>query len=299
MSRKLQLRGNIFWLASYPKSGNTWTRAFIANLLHEEPEPVDINEFHTGAIASGREWLESALDFDINELSQDEIDQLRPVAYNWLSQQLEAPGYHKCHDAYTHLPNGEALIPAAATRGALCIIRNPLDVAISFAHHSGSTIDKSIENMGKPDFSFCGGAKGYYNQLRQHLLSWSAHVTSWADATDLNRMVVRYEDMRLNPIETFTQIASFLKLPNDKKSITEALEHCRIEKLQAQEREKSFKEKSAKAASFFRKGIVGDWQETLTEQQIQTIISDHKTVMQRFGYLDSHGLPIRQKHLIT
>ncbi len=287
-------QGNIFWLASYPKSGNTWTRAFISNLRNEEPEPVDINEFFTGAIASGRGWVESALDFDINELSNDEIDRFRPTAYNWLSQQLEEPGYHKIHDAYILLTNGEPLIPKTATRGALVIIRNPLDVAISFAHHSSCSIDRSIANMGNPEFAFCKGHKSLANQLRQQLLSWSEHVLSWADATELNRLVVRYEDMRIKPLETFSKMATFLELTNDKASISYALEQCKIEKLQIQESEKGFREKSAKAKNFFRKGMVGDWQQTLTEKQVATLVNDHKEVMQRFGYLDDREQPVTQ-----
>jgi len=286
-------QANIYWLASYPKSGNTWTRAFIANLLHEEPEPVDINEFHTGAIASGREWVEAALDFDINELSHDEIDLLRPAAYRWLSQKMKSPSYHKIHDAYTYLPNGEALIPAEATKGALCIIRNPLDIVISFAHHNNCSIDKAIANMGASNFSFCSGQKRMHNQLRQWLLSWSEHVISWVDAPNLNTLVVRYEDMKHSPLPTFTQIATFLELPNDKDLVIKALEHCTIEKLKAQEAENSFKERSVKAESFFRKGQVGDWQNTLTDGQIINLSNDHQNVMQRFGYLDAHNQLIR------
>ncbi|MCI5212809.1 MAG: hypothetical protein D3910_29355 [Candidatus Electrothrix sp. ATG2] len=101
----------IWWLASFPKSGNTWTRSFIANLLHEEPELLDINAFHTGCIASGRGWLDEVLGFDTAELSHDEIDQLRPGVYRWSHEQAEEHEYHKCHDAYTFLPDGTALVP--------------------------------------------------------------------------------------------------------------------------------------------------------------------------------------------
>jgi Sulfotransferase domain len=246
---------------------------------------------HTGAIASGREWVEAALDFDLNELSFDEVDRLRPSAYRWLSQQMDSPGYHKIHDAYTYLPDGEPLIPIEATKGALCIIRNPLDVAISFANHNNCTIDKSIEHMANNKYALSGQPKRFHNQLRQWLLSWSEHVSSWADAPNINKKIVRYEDMKHTPIETFTQIASFLELPNDKESITTALEHCKIEKLQAQEAQSSFREKAAKSERFFRKGIVGDWQNTLTDQQVKTIIKDHRVIMQRFGYLDTQEQP--------
>ncbi len=282
---------NIYWLASYPKSGNTWTRAFIANLLNESSEPVDINELNTGAIASSREWVESELDFDIDELSHDEVDRLRPTAYRSISNHLETPEYHKIHDAYTYLPNGEPLIPAEATKGVLCIIRNPLDIAISFANHCSCSINQSIENMNNPKFAFCNSTKHLSNQLRQWLLSWSEHVTSWVEASGLNIKVVRYEDMKQRQFETFTEIASFLELPDDTQSVTDALEQCAMEKLQAQERDNSFVEKSPKVKNFFRKGIVGDWQITLSEEQIDRIINDHHLVMQRFGYLDENRQP--------
>lgn len=284
-------RPNIYWLASYPKSGNTWTRAFIANLTHETAEAVDINALHTGAIASGREWVEAALDFDIDELSHDEIDALRPTAYRWLSERLDAPGHHKIHDAYTFLPNGMPLIPVEATKGALCIVRNPLDVAISFANHNSSSIDQSIGHIADSTYSFCAKSGRLFNQLRQQLLSWSEHVTSWVGAPDIHKHLVRYEDMQQSPMETFTQIATFLELPNDKQAISTALAHCKMENLQAQEALSPFREKAANTDTFFRKGIVGDWQQTLTAAQINQVIDDHREVMARFGYLNEHGQP--------
>jgi hypothetical protein len=287
---------NIYWLASYPKSGNTWARAFIANLLSEEPEAVDINALRTGAIASDREWVEMALEFDTDELSDEESDALRPAAYRWLSQRLDSPGHHKIHDAYTFLSNGEPLIPVDATRGALCIIRNPLDVAISYAYHEGCGIDFAIELMASSKHNLCGNHGQSYSQLRQQLLSWSEHVTSWVDAPNIDKYIVRYEDMKQSPLETFTRIALFLGVSKDEKSILAALEHCSMENLQAQESLSPFKEKVPHAKKFFRKGIVGDWQTTLSATQIEKIICDHRNVMQRFGYLD---IDCRPSELIT
>lgn len=285
--------GGIYWLASYPKSGNTWMRAFIAGLTGEK-EVVDINELQTGEIASSYGWVEEALGFEISELSQDEIDRLRPHAYRWIAGQMRKTDYHKIHDAYTYLPEGEPLIPPEATRGALYVVRNPLDVAISFAHHSHCSIDQSILNMGDPTFAFCGGKKRLHNQLRQQMLSWSNHVKSWLDAPGLNRLMVRYEDMKGNPLETFSRAARFLGLPDDEPSIARALESCKMEKLQKQEAEKGFKEKMQLATSFFRKGIVGDWVGTLTAEQVGRIVEDHGEVMTALGYLDAAGRPVEE-----
>lgn len=280
----------LFWLASYPKSGNTWTRAFIANLLNEDPDPVDINELNTGAIASGREWVQAAFDFDIDELTHDEVDQLRPHAYRWLSDRAANYEYHKTHDAFSYVDEEGRLplFPPEATAGALVIVRNPLDVAVSFAHHNASTIEKTIARLNNPKSTFCGGTDRLHNQLRQWLWTWSQFNESWMQAP-VPKLVVRYEDMKRDSLNTFTKIASFLRLPADPSNVSRAIEECKIERLQEQERNAPFKERAAKAKSFFRKGVVGDWRNVLSQAQAGKIITEHKDLMQELGYLDSDG----------
>jgi len=284
-----QQQGNIFWLSSYPKSGNTWVRAFIANLCHEDSEPVDINRLNTGDIASSRQWVESALNFDIHELTHDEIDRLRPQAYLCLSQKMTQPLCVKIHDAYTLLPDGTPLVPAEASRGALCIVRNPLDVAVSFAHHCNCSIDLAIEHMGNPDYAFADGIHKSYPQLRQKLLTWSEHVNSWLDADAIPCLWVKYEDMKFYSCETFTRIARFLRLNHSPEAIQNALDNCDIKRLQAQEAEAPFRERRFDAPSFFRKGITGDWKTALSKGQVNKVIADHGEVMTRLGYLNSQG----------
>lgn len=282
------MSANLFWLASYPKSGNTWTRSFIQSLravagCDDDEADIDINALKTGNIASSREWVSQGLGFDVDHLSHDEIDDLRPAAYRYICQQLEEPGYHKVHDACTRTRSGELLFPPEATRGALYIVRNPLDVAVSFASHMNSSLDKSIRRMGTSDFALCAGNKKQANQLRQWLLSWSDHVRSWQES-GLPMQLVRYEDMRQDPLPTFTLIASFLELPSDPESVSAAIELCDFDRLKAKEEAGGFREKPVRAASFFRKGVVGDWQGTLSEEQVQTIVVDHGQMMESLGY---------------
>ncbi len=297
-------KGGIYWLASYPKSGNTWFRVFLAHLIKsispppkfkklEIPEDaIILNHIKTGQIASARLWIDQTLGFDSADLTLDELDLLRPQIYAHLGLAMNKPSHHKIHDAYTKLPTEKPLIPSEGCLGALYFIRNPLDVAISFAHHSHCSIDQSIKNMHKPNFAFCKSAKRQDNQLRQWLLSWSKHVESWEIAQEnMPVQFIRYEDMKLNPIETFTKAARFLQIEATDTQIIQAIEKSNIKNLQALEKDNGFREKSAKAASFFRKGIVGDWQETLTSEQILQIIADHQKVMLKYGYLDKNGEP--------
>lgn len=284
------MRG-IYWLASYPKSGNTWFRIFLFNLQQDGEKPADINKIATGSIASARGWLDEVLGFDTAELDADEIERLRPEIYRW-SLREEGLGYHKIHDAYTLTRDQEPLISREATLGALYIVRNPLDVAPSAANHWGMTLDNTIASMGNPKMTLAKGKKGLPDQVRQKLLTWSEHVLSWVDAPELNCHVLRYEDMLHTPIETFTSASQFLQLPTEAERIAKAVRFSDFKVLSEQEAGKGFKERSPKAERFFRQGKTGGWRDKLSEQQVQKIIDDHRQVMLRFGYLDKDGNPV-------
>jgi hypothetical protein len=283
--------GGIYWLASYPKSGNTWFRSFLRNLIEDCDQPADINDLSTDNIASSRGWLDEVLGFDTAELAHDEVDSLRPEVYRW-SLKDDDIGYHKIHDAYTLTRDGEPLVSREATRGALYILRNPLDVAPSYANHNHSTIDDAIRRMGESRYALCKSRKGLPNQVRQKLLTWSEHVLSWVDAPGLNCHVIRYEDMLRDPIATFTAAARFLQLPDAPPRVEKAIRFSDFRELARQEEEKGFGERPPKAERFFRQGKSGDWRDKLNPQQVERIIADQGDVMRRFGYLDADGHPV-------
>ena len=295
MNPEPHARRGIFWLASYPKSGNTWFRIVLANVLNASNTPIDLDAIHTGMIASCRQWMEQALWFETVHLTHDELDELRPDVYRTFHTELEGAGFHKIHDAYTYTSEGYPLMPAESCLGALYFIRNPLDVAISYANHSSCTIDEAIQMMANPHAAFCKGKRRQFNQLRQKLLSWSMHVSSWLEAKQLNRLVIRYEDMKLYPMDTFQKALQFLNLSPSAELLETTLQNSSIEILQAQETEHGFCEKPAKVTRFFRKGMAGDWQTTLTSTQIARIIEDHHEIMQQFGYLDKAGHPVLEQ----
>ncbi len=279
----------LIWLASYPKSGNTWMRAFIANLIKEKPQdPLDINEYATGAIASSRQWIDEVLGYDCANLSHEEIDQLRPAVYRYSAErQADNPGYHKIHDAWTRLPDGTPLFPVSVTQACLYIVRNPLDVAVSMSHHNQSTIEQTIKQMACPEMSFCASNMRLNKQLRQKILTWSEHVRSWYEAPGLNIKLVRYEDMLNYPLETFTGVAKFLEI--DTGSIVQSIEATRMDRLQAMENDSKFKERPQGTTRFFRKGIAGDWQQRLRPDQVEQVVREHSQIMQKLGYLDENG----------
>jgi hypothetical protein len=275
----------IVWLASYPKSGNTWFRAFISNLLTNGDEPVDVNNLSAHGFAAARELFDDLTGIEASNLTPEEIDNLRPAVFDHLGSQSEETLFIKVHDAYTCLPDGRPLFSAAKAK-AVYIVRNPLDVAVSFAHHSVRDPDTIISWMENKNFSFAGEPDRLDSQLRQKLLDWSGHVESWVDCPSIEVHVVRYEDMQTNPVGTFSQAARFAGLAGAEESVRRAVQFSDFRILQKQEEEKGFQEKPPGMASFFRQGKAGGWRDQLTAPQAERIKQVHGRVMRRFGYLD-------------
>lgn len=282
----------IIWLASYPKSGNTWFRAFLANLRSESEEPSKINELRGAPIASSRGTFDDTIGIESSDLTSDEIDRLRPRLYEHLAQDFEETQFMKVHDAFTKNPDGLPLFPDSVTKGAIYLIRNPLDVAVSLAHHSGTDYRKSIEKMGNSEYALCSRPNKLHNQLRQRLLSWSEHVQSWIDEPAFPVCVIRYEDLKLRPLETFENAIAFAGLDYNQAKIPQSVERSRFEELQRQEDRDGFRERSPRSERFFRKGEVGSWREELDADLAVDLIRTHREVMVRFGYLDDQANPI-------
>jgi aryl sulfotransferase len=272
----------IWWLASYPKSGNTWLRAMLASLI--SGRPVDINEMgFLGPICSNRFLLDDTLGIDSAELPVDRETDLRPRAYEVWAAEAERPLYCKVHDAYHSTPAGGPLFPSGATLGAIYLVRDPRAVAVSFAHHMGRPVEAAIARMDDPAASFSGSSRRLTHQLRQMLLRWSDHVESWL-AAPFPVHVLRYEDMQADPCAAFAKVAALLDLPAGPEAIAAAVEAASFSRLQAQEREAGFFERPHSAAAFFREGSSDGWRRALTPEQAASIVVSHGGVMRRLGY---------------
>lgn len=281
---------SICWLASYIKSGNTWLRIFINNLRANSEHPIDINDLsRLEPIASAREDFDDVMGVESSDLSFEEIEYYRPAVYRHMAHTSPDMLLLKIHDAYTLSKQGVPIVPADITHGAVYILRNPLDVAVSMAHFFKLDIDNVIKMMGSTKTALEANRHKLCRQLPQQVLSWSRHVTSWIDLPPFPVLVVRYEDMQLSPLATFTKVASFAGLPDDEDRVARAIGHSSFGTLQQQEQKHGFRERPSTATSFFREGEAGGWRRELTEAQVERIINDHGDVMRRFGYLSESG----------
>ncbi len=159
--------GKIIWLASYPKSGNTWLRILLTNYWRNGDQPASINQLEPTPLASSRILFDDLVGIESANLSHDEIDRFRPAFYLRWANQHPSTTFLKVHDAYRLLPDGRPLLPADATAGAIYLLRNPLDVALSLAAHNGESVDQSIAALQQADYALCAASHKQHPQLRQ------------------------------------------------------------------------------------------------------------------------------------
>ena|ERR1700744_1392264 len=276
----------IIWLASYPKSGNTWFRAFLTALLGDGD--VNINQMKTDGIFSSKPLLENCTDIEPSYLYDNEAKTLQGEVFIYLEQFLQKENlFIKIHDAYTCRNDGQPLVPSVCTRCAVYFIRNPLDIVGSFASHLDSTIDNAISWMNNPQGALAAQIDNYNvsNQFKQLILSWSAHVKSWTGDLPFPVFVLKYEDMIANPHAAFSKALIFMEIEATSEQIAAAIEASNFEQLQKKEKEVGFFEKHIGNQLFFRKGQAGNWKTELNETQIANIIANHKEIMMRYNYL--------------
>ncbi len=285
------MTGNLIWIASYPKSGNTWFRLFLTALLENRvPGELDFNALDKIPIASCRKIFDARTGLESSELSANEIRALRPEVYRHLSQQAKDPLYFKVHDACSKLANGRYLFEPEVTRAVIYILRNPLDIAVSWASFFSHSLEKSIANICDTDLALARNPHKLSPQLMQQLSDWSSHVLSWTNGPH-PICILRYEDMVRAPVETFARAIAFLQLNRTEKQIADALKACTFERMVQEERRTKFEGAPAHCEKFFRKGRIGDYRHHLTKVQCQTLIRCHEKVMTQFGYLDDKGHP--------
>lgn len=274
----------ILWLASYPKSGNTWMRVFLANLILNEPAPLPLKRINEVCSSEPNEvWFKSLSSKPVSELSDKKIAALRSKAQERavsLNKNIIPMKTHSfCGKDYGH-----PTISVKATIGVIYIVRDPRDVVISAADHYGLTIDQAVEMMADK-MTRGRGMPG--NTVSERMSSWSDHVKSWTAWKHSPLQVLRYEDMLADPLGRLGGVARKLGISQDEDRIRRAVEFSSFKTLQKQEAESGFIEKSVNSQRFFRSGRAGGWRDKLSPHQAAAIERDHGVQMRRFGYLPS------------
>ncbi len=269
--------GKLVWLASYPKSGNTWVRAFLHNYIANAQTPHSINRLVDFSVS------ECAMAFfgtPGETLEPCEVQAKRPTVHEELTRLHEDLVFVKTHNAYLNLC-GVPLCTPTVTAGAVYIIRDPRDVALSYAAFTGKSVDEIIDFMAEEGAA--NASDGV--QVFELLSSWSSHALSWVAAP--RRLLVRYEDLLAAPERGFGRIIRFLGTANtapEPDRLRRAIEFSSFSILSGQEAKEGYRAGSPSGKNFFRVGKAGGWRDGLTQVQAGKIWAAHGQVMEKFGY---------------
>ncbi len=275
-------RKNIVWLASYPKSGNTWARIFLGNYLFNTKTPMPINRINQlGMADSSAQMYRAVATGAFDPADPMQALRLRGTVLGRIVNNDADVNFVKTHNVRDRV-FGVDLIPAKLTRSAICIIRDPHDVAISYARHFGHTLEAAVASIGRSNNTTAGGG----DTVKQFLCSWSEHVTSWTRTREFPVLVLRYEDLQADPEAAFAKALTHIGVPVDDQRLARAIRFSSFDELRQQEKKDPFAERSNKSERFFHTGKSGQWRDVMPEVLVEKIRRDHGAVMREFGYLD-------------
>ena len=287
----------IFWVASYPRSGNTWMRAILSSLFFAEEGKFNFN------LLNHIKHFENADKYDfVRTLSPDDFSKLHElpvISKYWLEAQERADvggdfAFFKTHSGNVTL-NKHKYTNEENALGLIYLVRDPRDVVVSYSKYLDKSIDDIISTIiNKNAVAYTGlRGKGLYPFL---LSSWDIHYRSWK-ALGVPSLVIKYETLLKETRKTINQIAEFFvqnygfEFKNSEMKIDNILETTSFELLLNAEKQQGFNEapyffsKKGSAEFFFRKGVGGQWEKELTRAQLKKIEDSFEATMKELGYL--------------
>jgi aryl sulfotransferase len=266
------------WLASYPKSGNTWVRLLLNAVERGEDLDWRRPDGSTDGLAS------VTLGLPTSATSPEETAALVRLSWVLSHRDLAVPRRRKTHRPWGLAADGYPWAGPGAEVGtrAIHVVRDPRSVAVSWAHHRGCSQEEAVEDLATVSPGVVPWSAG--EPVAWPRLGWSEHVASWLDQADLPVLTVRYEDLHADPDGMLTEMAAFAGLSRDAEQIHDAVARCDFAALALRETFEGFAEVAHRDRLFFRRGEVDSWTTELRPDLAASIVETHGAVMRRLGY---------------
>jgi len=277
----------IIFIASYPKSGNTWLRSIISSLVYNPEGRFTFNDLKKVSLFS---QFSNFKNLDNHQYHTDGNLNYNWVSDNWIKAQKKINTikkevvFFKTHSV-RGVVNKNFFTDESVCLGFVYIIRDPRDVVVSLSKHMGIDINMALKEMLSNTRRMTS-----FNKVNELVSTWKNNVDSWMQFRNVPRLVLKYEDM-INDIDTsIFQIAEFLNnIGNlNLKMNDDFLKSIKIstsfKKLQLLEKNQKFDE-ATPHSRFFRKGISGGWKKNLTNKQTKEIEDKLSIPMKHLAYL--------------
>ena len=196
----------IIWIASYPKSGNTWLRAFLCTYLYSKDNKFDFNLLKKIPKFPHKELFDGIIDMEILKKNKLEIAKYFIVAQQKLNLDNSIK-LLKTHNAYVSSDN-YWFSNEKNTAAYIYIVRDPRAVVLSLSPQQNVNVERATDlilNRGT-----------YSNNDNDSLIidiwsSWKIHYLSWKKEKKFKGIIIKYEDLKKNPFVQFAKILNFLK----------------------------------------------------------------------------------------
>ena len=280
----------IIWLASYPKSGNTYVRAFLSAYYFSKDGQFEFSQISNINQFPRKEFLNQNTK-SVLEASKQWMPSQRKIIANKKIKFLKT---HSCLGNY----KGNTFTSNETSLGAIYIIRDPRNVFTSLKNHFSYNDEKALQMI--LDKKGILMSKGY--ETFSYISSWASNYLSWLNYKNFRRLFVKYEDLLENKYETFRDIIVFSNtLMNrsegvDKSKLQKAIETTNFDVLKNKEVKESFNNSDIGFKSwrshhsenknlFFNLGPENKWEKKLDKKIKEDIENNFKEEMKNLKYL--------------
>jgi len=279
----------IIWIASFPKSGNTWVRSMISSLIY-----TDTGIFNFEIIKKIQQFPNKKHFENLTEEYQN-IHELKKF---WITAQDKINLDKKIKFFKTHHINckiGEnSFTNDNNTLGTIYIVRDPRSLVESFSNFYNKDKSLAIHNITSKGFvSGASYIKNKQNNVFTIIGSWNDHYNSWSK-TSANLLLIKYEDLLSDPFKELNRIIIFLKkfmtFMYDDYKIQNIISSTSFERMQKMENDEGFfempfKESDQDKVKFFNKGKKNDWRKYLNKNESDIIENKFEKEMKELGYI--------------
>ena len=277
----------IIWIASYPKSGNTWIRSFLTAYYFCDNGIFDINK------------LNYIQDYPNKQFIKDEVKE-GEIHKHWDESQKKIINEKKIKFLKTHnsliTAFGNDFTSPKYSLGVIYIIRDPRNVVSSVKNHNDfKTYERALQFMQNEN-TVISDYKHLNNHAKTNIInSWRINYQSWLSDNRYRRMMIKYEDLIENPNQTLRDLIIFVnticRFNNgiDNKKLENAIQSTTFEKLQNLENTGKFSEnvystKNKKKIKFFHLGPKNNWKDLLNKDLIKKMNTYYKEDLKKFSY---------------
>ena len=292
----------IIWLASYPKSGNTWVRTIINQIIFNDVKSKDevfdnlsrIKRYPSKTDIIGlpqisntnsftKEQKKEVIDFTVKywQKSQENINKNNKInilkTHNMLCNiNLDGKDY-----SFTNLEN---------TIGVIHIVRDPRNIVTSAKNHFSLSNEEESVEMICDNYNWTGFTD---NEVPQLLSSWANHYNSWKKFPK-NNLLIKYEDLVSNVkreiLKIINYLSNYFEYKISDKVIEEIERNTSFENFKELENVGKFDENSinkitGEKKTFFNLGPHNNWKKILKKESVDKIETQFNNEMSELGYL--------------